>query len=348
LALGEDGGGEGGGEKGREGAGDGGGSRGWGGEYGAEVVGASLSVIWVHYGCYFAGVVRSFDARSGTHHVVYDDGDEEDIVLRAADVMWGGGRGGGGNGGGGGDGGGNAGEGGGGRRSGDGRGGGKGGDGVTAAGEVARQERTHTSMFRGETWERVNQRWRVQFMQNYKTMRLGYFDEEEDAARVYDRMRVWFSLHGIARRKPGGGGVYDSSGINDSLNFAYDDYKDEFDELKRMTEEECVHKLKQQGGDKRKRKRPESATGMHMELVGAGRCGSGDGDGGCGGSDGAKRTCVRSELATDKQLAPVGVGGGGVCGGGKEGGNSGGVWGGGVVEDAQHAAAAVRALASVT
>jgi hypothetical protein len=71
------------------------GSGGGGGDYGAEVVGASLSVIWVHYGCYFAGVVRSFDARSGTHHVVYDDGDEEDIVLYAADVMWGGGSGGG-------------------------------------------------------------------------------------------------------------------------------------------------------------------------------------------------------------------------------------------------------------
>jgi len=101
-------------------------------------VGASLSVIWVNYGCCFAGVVRSFDARSGTHHVVYDDGDEEDIVLRAADVVWGSGGGGGrGSGGGGGnDNGGGTG----------GRGGGSGiGDGETAAGEVARPERTHTS-----------------------------------------------------------------------------------------------------------------------------------------------------------------------------------------------------------
>ena len=63
---------------------------GGGGDYGAEVVGASLSVVWVNYDWFFAGVVRSFDARSGTHHVVYDDGDEEDIVLHAADVVWGG------------------------------------------------------------------------------------------------------------------------------------------------------------------------------------------------------------------------------------------------------------------
>ena len=52
MALGGEGG------VGDPGGGGGGGGGGKGGDYGAEVVGASLSVIWVHYGCYFPGVVR--------------------------------------------------------------------------------------------------------------------------------------------------------------------------------------------------------------------------------------------------------------------------------------------------
>jgi len=147
VALGRDGGGgrsgdddgdmdgEGGGGGSGDGGGGGGGvGGGSGGDYGAEVVGASLSVIWVHYGYYYPGVVRSFDVRSGTHHVVYDDGDEDNIVLRAADVIWGdGGGSGSGSGGGRGSGGGGSGSGGGGS-GGSGGGGGRGGDGGNPGG----------------------------------------------------------------------------------------------------------------------------------------------------------------------------------------------------------------------
>jgi len=237
--------------------------RGGSGDYGAEVVGASLSVIWVHYGCYFAGVVRSFDARSGTHHVVYDDGDEEDIALRAADVVWGGGGGGGGGGKrGGGSGGGGGG----------GGGGGSGGGGGTAVGMVARQEPTHTSQYRGVIWHLGDRRWQVQFKHNKKQIHVGYFDEEEDAGRAYDRMMVWLQLHGIVINKRGGG-VHDSSNIKASLNFAYDEYKGEFDELRRMTQDELVQKLRQEGwrGQAQAQAQAAQVSGGHAPGTGRGR-----------------------------------------------------------------------------
>ena len=276
------------------------GSGGGGGDYGAEVVGASLSVIWVHYGCYFAGVVRSFDARSGTHHVVYDDGDEEDIVLRAADVVWGGGGAGGGSGSGGsGGGGGDAG----------GGGGAGGGVGGTAAGEVARQERTVTSQYRGVSWDRENRRWHAKLVHNNERMNLGFFHDEEDAARAYDRMAVWLELHGIVRKA--GGGMHDSNSVKASLNFAYEEYKGEFDELRRMTQDECVQSLRKQA--MHKRKRPEPAADQLLAL------GGDEADVGGGSNGGGKRNHVRSKLAADTHLALVGGrgrGGGGGGGGG--------------------------------
>ena len=259
-----------------DGDGGGGGNRGEGagGDYGAEVVGASLTVIWVHYGCYFAGVVRSFDARAGTHHVVYNDCDEEDIVLRAADVVWGGGGAGGG--GGGGD---HGGRGVGGGSVGGitGGGGGAGGsNGATAAGE----ERALTSQYRGVSWHRNARKWQVSFRHNLKNMYSGASDEEQDAARAYDRMVVWFEIHGVVRHKKGSGSVHDLSSVKASLNFVWEDYEGEFGQLRRMTQDECVQKLKQQGGHKRKRVRSESAADTHLALVGGG------GDGALMGTDG--------------------------------------------------------------
>jgi len=238
-----------------------------------------VCVVVVHYGCYFPGMIRSFNARSGTHHVVYDDGDEEDIVLRAADVMWDGGSGGSNAGGGGKDG-----------RSGDCGGGSGSGDGLTVAGTDARQERTLTSQFRGVSWNRRKQRWHGFLKHSRKDVYLGYFDEEEDAARAYDRMMVWFELHGIVRNKPNSG-VHDSRSVKKTLNFAYDEYMGEFDELRRMTQEECVQSLRQQAKDKRKR--PESMADKHLALgdggqggdgvMIGGRAGAGGGGGGGGG-----------------------------------------------------------------
>ena len=70
----------------------------------------------------------------------------------------------------------------------------------------------------------------MQFKHTKKSTFLGSFVDEEEAARAYDRMVVWFELHGVVRNKPGGG-VYDSSSVKDCLNFAWEEYEAEFDEL---------------------------------------------------------------------------------------------------------------------
>jgi len=121
-------------------------------------------------------------------------------------------------------------------------GGGGGDDGCSAAGEVAmaRQDHKRTSQNRGVTWARDKQKWHVQFKHNHKNAYLGNYIIEEDAARAYDRMMVWFELHGVVRNKPGGYRVHDSSILKASLNFAYDDYEGEFGELRRMAQDEVV------------------------------------------------------------------------------------------------------------
>jgi len=206
-----------------------------------------------------------------------------------------------------------------------GRGGSVGGDGGTAAGEVARQERTHTSQYRGVHWNRDAQSWHVQFKHSNTPIYLGLFDDEKDAAWAHDRMAVWFDLHGVVRIKDGGAragiGVHDLSSVKDSLNFAYDEYKGELDELRRMTQEECVQSLRQQAKDKRKRRRLESAADTCMALVGGrgkGRSGGGKGDGNGSGSGGDKRKRMRLESAADMQMALIR--GGGDVGGDRDGG----------------------------
>ena len=184
----------------------------------------------------------------------------------------------------------------------------------------------------------------MQFTHNQKYMRLGCFDEEEDAGRAYDRMMVWLELHGIVKKKHGG--VHDSSSLKASLNFSYEEYKGEFDELRRMTQDDLVQKLRQQGADHRKCKRPESAVDTRLAL---GKDVGGGGGGGGGGGDGGGQR-VRSEPTADAYLSLVGDGGGGGGGSGGSGGGGGGGSGdgGGVgVADVQHAVAAARARASV-
>ena len=286
---------------------------------------ASLNFAWDEYEGEFDGL-RRMTQDECVQHVKQQGGHKRKSKRSvSADTRLalegGGGRGRGG--GGGGDGGG-AGAGGGGRC------GGGGGDGRTAAGEVARQvECKLPSQFPGVRWMPDKRRWHVQFKHNGKMTYLGLFDDEVDAARAHDRMAVWFQLHGIARNKQSGG-VHDSSSVKASLNFADDEYEGEFDELRRMTQEDLVQKLKLQGGDKRKRKRPEAVADTRLALVGGG--GRGGEDGGDGNNGGGKRKRVRSNPAADTPLALVGVGGqggGGPGGDGEAGGDGGGGGGGG-------------------
>lgn len=45
--------------------------------------------------------------------------------------------------------------------------------------------KTNTSGFRGVTWAKDRKKWRVYICVKYKTIRLGSFDDIEDAARAY-------------------------------------------------------------------------------------------------------------------------------------------------------------------
>jgi hypothetical protein len=147
----------------------------------------------------------------------------------------------------------------------------------------------------------------VQFKHHRHIIYLGQFDIEDDAARAYDRIMVQFELHGVVRNMSGGG-VHDASSAKDSLNFAYDEYEGEFDELRRMTQNDLVQKLRQQGKHKCKRKRRESTADTHLALVGGSGGGGGGGGGGAGPGAGGK------DGGGGGGGAPGGAGGGGRIG----------------------------------
>ena len=44
-----------------------------------------------------------------------------------------------------------------------------------------------TSKYKGVSWHKNIKQWRVSIQDDYKTINLGYFDNEEDAARAYDQ-----------------------------------------------------------------------------------------------------------------------------------------------------------------
>ena len=94
---------------------------------------------------------------------------------------------------------------------------------------------------------------------------MGTSDREEDVARAWDRMMLWCDLHGVALnrgRRGGWGGLHTSGSFRAALNFAYEEYAGEVDELRGiMTQDAMVQKLQREGraaevrkgGHKRKR-----------------------------------------------------------------------------------------------
>jgi hypothetical protein len=55
---------------------------------GLAAVGRRLKVHWPDEMQWFAGHVAHFDEASGKHHIVYDDGDSEELVLAAERFEW--------------------------------------------------------------------------------------------------------------------------------------------------------------------------------------------------------------------------------------------------------------------
>mmetsp|Transcript_6754 Transcript_6754/g.16249 ORF Transcript_6754/g.16249 Transcript_6754/m.16249 type:complete len:168 (+) Transcript_6754:618-1121(+) len=55
--------------------------------------------------------------------------------------------------------------------------------------------RTYTSKYRGVHQTFPTRRWEAQFRRNGKPTSLGCFDHELEAARAYDKMMIWCTLH---------------------------------------------------------------------------------------------------------------------------------------------------------
>lgn len=127
--------------------------------------------------------------------------------------------------------------------------------------------RTYTSKYRGVHQTFPTRRWEAQFRRNGKPTSLGCFDNEEEAARGYDKMMLWCELHNAGGLK---GGI---------TNFDPTEYEADVPWLQQVTQDELVQILRSDG-------RRQAAQRMtRQKREGGGRDhGGGHGAGGAGGS----------------------------------------------------------------
>jgi hypothetical protein len=93
---------------------------------------------------------------------------------------------------------------------------------------------TQTSTFTGVTFVKSTGRWRAFTSDgDGKDTHLGCYGTREEAARAYDRMMVWLQLHGHTRK----GGF--------TFNFERGKYQSEEAELKSLSQEAMVEKLRE-------------------------------------------------------------------------------------------------------
>jgi len=85
-----------------------------------------------------------------------------------------------------------------------------------------------SSTFRGVSLEKKSGRWVSQIRIDNKNTRLGTFDEEEEAARAYDRVCIWCKIHGTIKT-----GSF-------KLNFDSSNYADEEEELRVCTQADLI------------------------------------------------------------------------------------------------------------
>ncbi|GLC34927.1 hypothetical protein PLESTB_001179000 [Pleodorina starrii] len=117
--------------------------------------------------------------------------------------------------------------------------------------------RTYTSKYRGVHQTFPTKRWEAQFRRNGKPTSLGCFDNEEEAARAYDKMMLWCELHNAAGVK---------SGIT---NFDPTEYEKEFAWLQAITQDELIENLRSEGrrqaAHRMMRQKREGAPEAHTE-----------------------------------------------------------------------------------
>lgn len=95
--------------------------------------------------------------------------------------------------------------------------------------------RTYTSRYRGVHQTFPTRRWEAQFRRGGRPTSLGCFDEEEQAARAYDRMMLWCELHGAGGAK---GGL---------TNFDPAEYAGDLPSLRGTTQDALVAALRAEG-----------------------------------------------------------------------------------------------------
>lgn len=95
--------------------------------------------------------------------------------------------------------------------------------------------RTYTSKFRGVHQTFPTKRWEAQFRRNGKPTSLGCFDNEEEAARAYDKMMLWCELHNTAGVK---GGI---------TNYDPSEYEKDIPWLQQVTQDELIEALRADG-----------------------------------------------------------------------------------------------------
>ena len=95
--------------------------------------------------------------------------------------------------------------------------------------------RNYTSRYIGVHQTFPTKRWEAQFRRNGKPTSLGCFDEEEEAARAYDKMKIWCQFHDPKTLKVG------------TTNFDVGEYEPDIGVLKRISQDDLIHSLRSYG-----------------------------------------------------------------------------------------------------
>lgn len=104
--------------------------------------------------------------------------------------------------------------------------------------KTARQKprgRNYSSQYRGVYRTHPTRRWEAQFRRNGKPTSLGCFDEEEQAARAYDKMMIWCELHQSKLTKTG------------TPNFNPEEYAADIEWLQEISQDDLLEHLRSEG-----------------------------------------------------------------------------------------------------
>ena len=99
--------------------------------------------------------------------------------------------------------------------------------------------RTYTSRYRGVHQTFPTRRWEAQFRRNGKPTSLGCFDREEEAARAYDRMKLWCQIHEPENLR---------IGLKAStINFDVSEYEQDIVHLDGMSQDDLIRSSRRYG-----------------------------------------------------------------------------------------------------